>query len=49
MRILETTRVLKNGLLTGLLLQVAIGPVFFFVMNIALQAGPLDGLAAVLQ
>ena len=47
MRILETARVLKNGLLTGLLLQVAIGPVFFFVMNIALQAGPLDGLAAV--
>lgn len=38
---------IKNGLLTGLLLQVAIGPVFFFVMKLALQAGPLDGLAAV--
>jgi len=37
-----------NGFLTGLLLQIAIGPVFFFILNIALQRTVIDGLSAVL-
>ena len=39
---------LKNGLLTGLTLQLAIGPVFFFIINLALQKTILDGFAGVL-
>ncbi len=39
---------LKNGLLTGLTLQLAIGPVFFYITNLALQRSLLDGLAGVL-
>lgn len=38
---------LKNGLLTGLTLQLAIGPVFFFITNLALQKTIADGLAGV--
>ncbi len=38
----------KNGLLTGLTLQLAIGPVFFFVVNLALQRTIYDGFAGVL-
>ena len=34
-----------NGLATGLVLQVAVGPVFFFIVNLALQKTILDGLA----
>ncbi len=30
-------RVFMNGLSTGLLLQLAIGPIFFYVLNISLQ------------
>ena len=37
-------KVLINGLLTGLTLQLAIGPVFFFIINLALQRTLLDGL-----
>lgn len=37
-----------NGLLTGFILQLAIGPVFFFILNIALQRTLIDGLLAVL-
>jgi threonine/homoserine/homoserine lactone efflux protein len=40
-------RIFKNGLLTGLLLQLAIGPVFFFIMSLTLQRTFLDGLMAV--
>jgi threonine/homoserine/homoserine lactone efflux protein len=39
---------LKNGLLTGLTLQLAIGPVFFFIINLALQKTIIDGFAGVL-
>jgi len=39
--------VFKNGLLTGLVLQLGIGPVFFFVTNLALQKTLWDGLAGV--
>ncbi|MBI2888694.1 MAG: LysE family transporter [Candidatus Liptonbacteria bacterium] len=35
-----------NGLATGLVLQLAIGPVFFFIINLALQRSILDGLVA---
>lgn len=41
-------KVFINGLLTGLVLQTAIGPVFFFIINIALQRGFYNGLAAVI-
>ncbi|MBI4036110.1 LysE family transporter [Candidatus Daviesbacteria bacterium] len=37
-----------NGLLTGLTLQLAIGPVFFFIINLALQRSFIDGFAGVL-
>ena len=36
-----------NGLLTGLLLQTAVGPVFFYVFNITVQKGWKHGAAAV--
>lgn len=39
--------ILLNGFLTGLLLQIAIGPVFFFILNISLQRTIIDGLIAV--
>lgn len=38
----------KNGLLTGLTLQLAIGPVFFFIINLALQKTIMDGFFGVL-
>jgi threonine/homoserine/homoserine lactone efflux protein len=41
-------KVFKNGLLTGLILQLAIGPVFFFIINLTLQKTALDGLVATL-
>jgi len=41
-------KIFKNGLSTGLLLQLAIGPVFFFIINLTLQRSILDGLVAVL-
>jgi threonine/homoserine/homoserine lactone efflux protein len=37
----------KNGLITGVILQLAVGPVFFFIMNIAIQRTLLDGFVAV--
>jgi len=37
-----------NGLITGLMLQLAIGPVFFFILNIALQETLINALFAVL-
>jgi len=36
-----------NGLLTGLTLQLAIGPVFLFIINLALQRTIMDGIAGV--
>jgi threonine/homoserine/homoserine lactone efflux protein len=36
-----------SGFLTGLLLQIAIGPVFFFILNISLHKTVIDGLFAV--
>jgi arginine exporter protein ArgO len=40
--------VFKRGLLTGFFLQLAIGPVFLFIMNLSLQKTVYDGLAGVL-
>jgi len=40
--------IMLNGFFTGLLLQIAIGPVFFFLLNISLQKTIADGLVAVL-
>lgn len=44
----KTIKVLKNGLLTGFIINLAIGPLFFFVVNLALQRTVLDGLIGVL-
>lgn len=41
-------KVIKNGLLTGLVLQLAVGPVFFFIINLALQKTICDGLVGAL-
>lgn len=41
-------KVFKNGLLTGLVLQLAIGPVFFFIVNLTIQKTVFDGAAAVI-
>lgn len=35
-----------KGLLTGMMLQLAVGPVFFFVMNISMRRGVCAGAAA---
>lgn len=40
-------KIFKNGLATGLLLQLAIGPVFFYIVNLTLQKSIIDGLIAV--
>jgi threonine/homoserine/homoserine lactone efflux protein len=37
-----------DGFLTGLILQIAIGPVFFFILNLSLQKSVIDGLFAVI-
>jgi GrpB-like predicted nucleotidyltransferase (UPF0157 family)/threonine/homoserine/homoserine lactone efflux protein len=41
-------KIFKNGLLTGLALQLAIGPVLFYIINLTLQKTTLDGLVAVI-
>jgi threonine/homoserine/homoserine lactone efflux protein len=40
--------IFKNGITTGLFLQLAIGPVFFYITNLTLQRSIYDGLIAVL-
>lgn len=45
---MNLSKVLKNGLVTGLILQLAIGPVFFFIANLTIQKTIFDGLAGVL-
>ncbi len=40
-------KIFKNGLMTGLLLQMALGPVFFYIVNLALQKSIGEGLAGV--
>jgi len=37
-----------DGFLTGLILQIAIGPVFLYILNISLQRSIVDGLFAVI-
>jgi len=44
----RTPRILLDGFLTGLLLQIAVGPVFIFVLNTTVQRTPTDGLLAAL-
>ena len=41
-------KIFINGLTTGLILQLAIGPVFFFIANVTIQRTIFDGLAGVL-
>jgi threonine/homoserine/homoserine lactone efflux protein len=40
--------VMLNGFLTGLILQMAIGPIFIYILNISLQKTIIDGWFAVL-
>jgi len=40
--------ILLDGFLTGLFLQLAIGPVFLYILNISLQRTVIDGLVAVI-
>lgn len=40
--------IFRHGLTTGLILQLAIGPVFIFIINLSLQKTIIDGLAGVL-
>ncbi len=40
-------QVFLNGLSTGFVLQLAIGPVFFFILNITLQRTMVDGFLSV--
>lgn len=44
----NSSKIFINGLTTGLFLQLAIGPVFFFITNLTLQRTLYDGLVAVL-
>jgi len=39
---------LVNGLLTGLFLQLAIGPVFFYILGITVDSSFSNSLAAIL-
>jgi threonine/homoserine/homoserine lactone efflux protein len=41
-------KIFRNGLTTGLVLQLAIGPVFFFIINLVLQKSFFDGLIGIL-
>jgi len=41
-------KIFVSGLLTGLILQLGIGPIFFFVVNLSLQKTIYDGFAGVL-
>jgi threonine/homoserine/homoserine lactone efflux protein len=41
------TKVFWKGFMTGLILQLAIGPVFFYFVNLTLQRSFLDGFVAV--
>jgi len=41
-------KIFMSGLATGLILQIAIGPVFFFIINLTIQRSFLDGMIAVL-
>ena len=41
-------KIFREGLATGLILQLAIGPIFLFITNLTLQKTLSDGLAAVL-
>jgi threonine/homoserine/homoserine lactone efflux protein len=44
----RTVAVIAHGFMTGLLLQAAIGPVFFFILNTAIRTTPFHGACAVL-
>lgn len=44
----NTLLVFKDGLYTGLLIQLAIGPIFIYVINLSLQKTLFDGLMGVL-
>ena len=39
--------IILDGSIVGLLLQIAIGPVFFFILNISMQNTVVDGLFSV--
>lgn len=45
---MATMKAFRNGLSTGLILQLAVGPVFFFIANLTLERSFWDGLFGVL-
>ena len=40
--------VFLNGIFIGLLLQIAVGPVFFYILNLSIQRTSFDGFCAVI-
>lgn len=44
---MQVLRVIANGLITGLIIQLAIGPIFFYIANLTWQRTIFDGLAGV--
>ena len=40
--------VFLNGIFTGFLLQIAVGPVFFYILNLSIQRTTVDGLLGVI-
>jgi threonine/homoserine/homoserine lactone efflux protein len=44
----NTLLVIKKGFFLGLIIQLAIGPIFFFIVNLSLQKTLFDGLMGVL-
>ena len=41
-------KIFFKGLTTGLILQLAIGPIFIFIANISFQKGIMNALSAVI-
>lgn len=48
MQAMKNNCIFFKGFATGLLLQFAVGPVFVFIVNIAMQGGLVESLSAVL-
>ncbi len=41
-------KALRSGVLTGLFLQLAVGPVFFYILGITIESNYINGLSAIL-
>lgn len=45
---MKVNRIITNGIIVGLFLQLAIGPVFFYIVNLTIQKSFYDGLAGIM-